>query len=584
MKVLIVDDVKENLYLLDRLLKKIGHEIVQAFNGEEALKALRQDSFDMIISDILMPVMDGFQLCRAVREDEKLQDILFVFCTATYTEKEDEKFALKLGADRFIRKPVEPEMFMEIIKNLSHDIEKCRDKPARKIVTEEKEIFKLYSERLIHKLEQKMLGLKEETYRRKQAEEALKEYSERLEQMVKERTNELESANEALEESRDFLQMVIDAIPEPTMVIDVEYSILLANRAIQEFAGEDPVSRSLKCHQVTHHSSHPCEGMDDPCPLDEAIRTKAPVTVVHTHYDREGNERIIEVQAAPIFDDAGEVIQIIEGGRDITERVRAEKALKKYRDHLEEMVEQRTKELRDVQEELVKREKLSVLGRLTAIVSHDLRNPLGVIRSSVYYLAKRLGDADEKSKKHLKRIEQQVGLCHSIVDELLEYTRGRRSEMLKGELNPWLERVLDEIETLQSVRLIRELSPNLPMVHFDQEKMRRVVINLVENALQAVIARQEGLKKEDVPYEPQVKVSTSITDNGVWVEVEDNGIGMDEETERRAFEVLFSTRVRGSGLGLDIVQKIVEEHGGSVSLDSEPGGGTKAIVVIPVDE
>ena len=399
---------------------------------------------------------------------------------------------------------------------------------------------------------------------------------------VTELTNELESASEALEESRDFLQMVIDAIPEPSMVIDVEYSVLLANRAIQEFAGEDPVSRSLKCHQVTHHSNRPCEGMDDPCPLDEAIRTKAPVTVVHAHYDQEGNERIIEVQAAPIFDDTGEIIQIIEGGRDITERVRAEKALKRYRYHLEEMVEQRTKELRDAQEELVKREKLSVLGRLTAIVSHDLRNPLGVIRSSAFYLNGRLGNVDEKTRKHLDRIEQQVGHCDSIVDELLEYTRGRRSAMVVGNLNLWLEEILDQIETPQSVKLIRDLSPELPKTRFDRDKMRRVVINLVTNAVQAVRSREEGRKEEGGQYHPEVRVATSAVNNGVCVSVEDNGKGMDVETMNRAFEPLFTTRARGSGLGLAIVKKIVEEHGGTVSLDSEPERGTKATVVIPI--
>ncbi len=399
---------------------------------------------------------------------------------------------------------------------------------------------------------------------------------------VTELTNELESANEALQESRNFLQMVIDAIPEPTMVIDVEYGILLANRAIQEFAGEDPVSRSLKCHQVTHHSNRPCEGMDDPCPLDEVVRTKAPITVVHTHYDRKGNERIIEVQAAPIFDDTGEIIQIIEGGRDITERVRAEKALKKYRYHLEEMVEQRTKELRDAQEELVKREKLSVLGRLTAIVSHDLRNPLGVIRSSVFYLNGRLDNVDEKTRKHLNRIEQQVGHCDSIVDELLEYTRVRSSEMVEGNINLWLEEILDQIETPQSVRLIRDLSPELPKTRFDRDKMRRVVINLVTNAVQAVRAREEGRKEEGGQYHPEVRVATSAVNNGVCIEVEDNGIGMDEETAAQVFEPLFTTRARGTGLGLAIVQKVVEEHGGTVSLHSEPDRGTKAAVVIPL--
>jgi len=399
---------------------------------------------------------------------------------------------------------------------------------------------------------------------------------------VTELTNELESANEALQESRNFLQMVIDAIPEPTMVIDVEYGILLANRAIQEFAGEDPVSRSLKCHQVTHHSNHPCKEMDDPCPLDEVVRTKAPVTVVHTHYDQEGNERIIEVQAAPIFDDTGKIIQIIEGGRDITERVHAEKALKRYRYHLEEMVEQRTKELRDAQEELVKREKLSVLGRLTAIVSHDLRNPLGVIRSSVFFLNSRLGNVDEKTRKHLDRIEQQVGHCDSIVDELLEYTRIRSSAMVVGNLNLWLEEILDQIETPQSVKLIRDLSPELPKTRFDRDKMRRVVINLVTNAVQAVRSREEGRKEEEGQYNPEVRVTTSVTNNGVCIEVEDNGTGMDEETAAQVFEPLFTTRARGTGLGLAIVQKVVEEHGGTVSLYSEPDRGTKVAVVIPL--
>ncbi|MEE9402906.1 MAG: ATP-binding protein, partial [Desulfobacteria bacterium] len=89
-------------------------------------------------------------------------------------------------------------------------------------------------------------------------------------------------------------------------------------------------------------------------------------------------------------------------------------------------------------------------------------------------------------------------------------------------------------------------------------------------------------KQEDELYQPQVKLATSVVENGVSIEVEDNGIGMDEETAARVFEPLFTTRARGSGLGLAIVQKIVEEHGGSVSLKSKPDRGTKAIVVVPV--
>jgi Na+/proline symporter/signal transduction histidine kinase len=248
---------------------------------------------------------------------------------------------------------------------------------------------------------------------------------------------------------------------------------------------------------------------------------------------------------------------------------------------LEEKVKARTQDLEAAQEELIKREKLSVLGQLTAIVSHELRNPLGVIRSSVYYLTKKFADADEKSAKHLRRIEQQVGLCDSIIGELLEYTRGRRSAGVEGEVNPWLEEILDQMNTPEQISLVRDLSVNLPLVHFDKEKMRRVVINLVENATQAVLTRE--LSERADSYKPWIMVRTSRMEGGISIDVEDNGIGMDLETESHAFEPLFTTRARGTGLGLAIVRKIVQEHRGSVSLMTRPKYGTTVTVRIPAN-
>lgn len=107
-------------------------------------------------------------------------------------------------------------------------------------------------------------------------------------------------------------------------------------------------------------------------------------------------------------------------------------------------------------------------------------------------------------------------------------------------------------------------------------------INLITNAVQAVIERQERAKDKDDPYQPEVKVATSMVEDGVCIEVMDNGTGMDEETAGQAFEPLFTTRARGTGLGLTIVKKIVEEHGGAVSVESEPDLGTKAVVMIPI--
>jgi Na+/proline symporter/signal transduction histidine kinase len=250
---------------------------------------------------------------------------------------------------------------------------------------------------------------------------------------------------------------------------------------------------------------------------------------------------------------------------------------------LEQKVRERTRDLEAAQEELIKRERLSVIGQLTAIVSHELRNPLGVIQSSAYVLSKKLTDTDEKTQKHLERIEQQVGICDSIIGELLEYTRGRRSAAVKGEINSWLEHVLDELSFPKNVRVIKLLRRDIPEISFDKEKMRRVVVNLCENAIQAVLARETALEEAKVSYSPRIRISTYAADSSVCIQVEDNGMGMNRETTARAFEPLFTTRARGTGLGLAIVKKIVEEHGGTVQLSSVPDQGTIITIALPQD-
>ncbi|MCF8396307.1 MAG: response regulator [Melioribacteraceae bacterium] len=173
MNILIVDDRSENNYLLTSLLKGKDHHVFSAANGEEALEILQNQKVDLIISDILMPVMDGYQLCRKVKTNPKLQKIPFIVYTATYTDPKDEEFAVKISADRFVIKPCDPKKLLRIIEEVMSNSKKT--KPVdEKTQPPEEEVLKLYNERLVRKLEKKIEQYNEELKARLEAEEKLK--------------------------------------------------------------------------------------------------------------------------------------------------------------------------------------------------------------------------------------------------------------------------------------------------------------------------------------------------------------------------------------------------------------------------
>jgi PAS domain S-box-containing protein len=179
MNILVVDDNKDNCRLLNTLLKANGYAVECTANGAEALDGLRTQVFGMIISDIMMPVMDGFQLCQQCKQDVALKDIPFVFYTATYTDDRDEELALKMGADLFIRKPAEPDEFLQLIQSILARSGEGKSRHLQPAEAQEKEVLKLYNERLVNKLEDKVFQLAEVNARLQQSESALKEAEKR---------------------------------------------------------------------------------------------------------------------------------------------------------------------------------------------------------------------------------------------------------------------------------------------------------------------------------------------------------------------------------------------------------------------
>ena len=174
MRILIVDDMEENLYFLETLLKGSGYKVVAAKDGVEALEKLKKEPIDIIISDILMPQMDGFQLCRECKKDDNLKKIPFIFYTATYIDKKDEEFALSLGAEKFIVKPQEPEAFLKILEEVIEEYKKGLLVAPKEPIEEEEIYLAEYNKRLIKKFEKKMLDLeKSEKRLRKTMEDTI---------------------------------------------------------------------------------------------------------------------------------------------------------------------------------------------------------------------------------------------------------------------------------------------------------------------------------------------------------------------------------------------------------------------------
>ena len=412
-----------------------------------------------------------------------------------------------------------------------------------------------------------------------------------------------ESRLKALFELGQMTESTLEQIAEFTLEKGVE----LTKSKIGYFGFMDKDETSFRMYARSKNVMDECVIVDkqmlysvkDGGILVEPIRQRKPVIINDFSTDDprrkefpEGYGQIFRYMNVPIFDgdkivilaavgnketeydesDIRQLTLLMDGIWRLIRRKRAEEELEKYSEQLEVMVEYRTRELKDTQEALIRKEKLAVLGQLAGSMGHELRNPLGVISNAVYYLQIILPEAGETAKEYLEIIASEVRNAEGIISDLLNFSRTKPAEKQEIMISELIAQVLEKQISPKGIEVIIEIPSDLQPVFVDSRHIRQVLINLVTNAYQSMPKGGRVIISAQAKKE---KVSFSITDTGVGISAQDM---------KKIFEPLFTTKERGIGLGLVVSKNLVEVNGGTIEFKSEEGKGSTFTVILPTKE
>jgi signal transduction histidine kinase len=246
-------------------------------------------------------------------------------------------------------------------------------------------------------------------------------------------------------------------------------------------------------------------------------------------------------------------------------------ALEKHANHLSNLVKERTKDLVDAQDRLIKSERFAAIGELAGMVGHDLRNPLTGIKNAAYILRKKYSyPVGENVTEILNVIDRSVEQANNIIADLLDYSREIHLDLEEYSPKSLIDYVLLSINLPAKVKIV-DHTQNLPMIRVDAGKMERVFVNFIKNAVEAM------------PDGGTLEIASTKNENDVLITFADSGIGMSEDVLAKLFTPLFTTKSRGMGLGLPICKRIVEAHGGKISVQSITNKGTTFAIKMPIE-
>ncbi|MFC1718557.1 nitrogen regulation protein NR(II) [Candidatus Poribacteria bacterium] len=380
---------------------------------------------------------------------------------------------------------------------------------------------------------------------------------------------EKQAALNDLELERLQLRSLFDSINEPIHVSHpANHRVLYANKSAQEIYGNDIVGKN--CYEVFHDQETVCSF----CPDEHILGENMGQTYIWEYHSRKHDRWYRCIDRAIYWPDGngGQLVRF-QLAVNITEQKQAEAALRQYSEHLEEMVEQRTKELQDAQEKIVHQKKLEVLGQLSDGVGHDLLNPLGAIKNVAYFLNMVLEESDPEIREMLEILEKEVVRSEKIINSLLDFAQPRAGIKHQANVNDVLQGMLTRVTIPENIEVVIQLDGTLPDVMIDPDQMEQVFENIILNSI------------ESMPNGGQLVIRSRM-EGSEWevVSFSDTGSGISDENIDKLFQPLFTTKAKGVGLGLTVAKALMDGHNGNIEVQTELEKGSTFTISMPFSE
>ncbi len=387
-----------------------------------------------------------------------------------------------------------------------------------------------------------------------------------------------------LREEKKAIETIVNGIQEFILVITPDLKIIEANEAFLTKLGytrEEVIGR--KCNAIFQCVGH-TPGHSDPfCPMNEVIRNQVPTHQIRTRKGRNGAPRYFEVNIYPIWEKGGKISKFIHISRDITQRKKEEEEITR---RLEQMVEERTRQLKETHDKLLHQDKMASLGKLAASVVHEINNPIAGALNLIMLIKRILGegkiqqrDVDEFGR-YLNLMETETRRISRIVSNLLAFSRQSKIELKKLNVNRLIDQTLlinANLLKINHVAVKKELGEDIPALVGSEDQLQQVFMNLISNAAEAMENTLGG--------ELRITTAHRLKKNLVEIRFSDTGPGIPKDNLVKLFEPFFTTKKKGKGvgLGLSVVYGIIQEHHGSIFVDSEEGQGASFIIKLPLE-